>query len=1229
MATADEEEIQLSVPFLNTGAEYQDCARQEDSISSRKSLDDTDIRRLTGARRDAGDEQVRRLRETIKASQYTFSSYALPYHCTFHTTGDKFDAVQDLQTTRGDFYMNPSSYMPHFKLSLEQCASQRAKSKLSHSLQSSVNADCTRMHEIRANEDVSETSAVESSTTETPRNGHPGQFVLVPEEVSININYSALKAVKFLPIDAQQDKDLGALFDRSNSELPKDFRDGLIDLCNGSPLCDTPVVIELSFDVDTLAKQGVSPNPPSWSLAWIQQVNKGSFRVALRTHEFSHFKDEMAILKGLLDLQQQSSRMNPLMRFEGQVGLSKAQLKDEKLRFETPRSMVDQELSHKPKLGFHDERDVFTVLAHSNLRHIHTARRAQEDYHCQEQQLHLFHVPGAHQQSTYVGFLSTFSQGAIVPSFSEGAQVEVGFITNASGDAVQVATKPRSTHGVLQNAQKGPVQQRRKIIKNVSDDEEVGCDSDTATAESIDDAASSVQWWSGRVCTSLAFAPRNFVTIILKRPWNKDLQAYDQSIRAETISLESVDPKVVSNLIKKRIPLRIRVRHNTVVGVHVQNLLAMDDFLVQNEKEGRPLVKFNQIAKNVLVRGELSAHGEIDVYEMVRDEFPNPLLCMEGLNAPQQAAVESLQYAIGGYALMHGPSGTGKTYTLGGMAKPFLCHTQHQLVVMATPSNSAANALASTMKRVLGQLKATGRVAEHAYILRIHSKGTEAMIKQRGATQYKPTRDESRVSDTNVGELNELQHLMYDTYQGASDSKFLNIHDPRLEHFDLSLSKVMLDKAPVKRKSSKAFAVVEEDILSTLFGEALHVDDSVQATKAEVEETSDKEPSGAPQPLKDDDDAKEQPAESGEMEEYQELTNELRDATLRNAHVIIGTTYQLGRPHVVKAIESAVKVVMIDEACRERPDNMIPILRGRYSQCKGVILAGDPQQLPPTVTLTTEQDLFADQNRISLFHQLYRQGHPFSFLSIQNRMVRQISRIPRQCVYGTTFLLDGPLTATKDRPFAQLFRKVMSTVTNRKHCEVNSILIDVDHTFPANTHTEEHSGSRYNEYYLRYTINVLALLLKEATKMVNSSIHPSITALPTIGILTAYRAQHSRYLSCLQAMKLGGIDVSTVECETFDGSQGKEWNFVLGDLLVTESLGFQSEAARVNVATTRARDGEMFVSSLKAVEGVRGPRKEREWVTGVMKAFRWRWAVKVQHGAGMPVCRWVKGFGGR
>ncbi len=128
------------------------------------------------------------------------------------------------------------------------------------------------------------------------------------------------------------------------------------------------------------------------------------------------------------------------------------------------------------------------------------------------------------------------------------------------------------------------------------------------------------------------------------------------------------------------------------------------------------------------------------------------------------------------------------------------------------------------------------------------------------------------------------------------------------------------------------------------------------------------------------------------------LRLQLETHILNTTHIVLTTLGTAG----CLALEASKKfeVVVVDEAAQSvEPATLVPLQLGSSH----AILVGDPQQLPATIFSVSGRTTKYDR---SLFQRLEEAGHEVHLLDTQYRMHPQISKFPRNIFYGG-YLKDG------------------------------------------------------------------------------------------------------------------------------------------------------------------------------------------------------------------------------
>ena len=672
--------------------------------------------------------------------------------------------------------------------------------------------------------------------------------------------------------------------------------------------------------------------------------------------------------------------------------------------------------------------------------------------------------------------------------------------------------------------------------------------------------------WSGTVSSYVSYCPPTHFPVFIYRPWDSQTQTYDP-LPVDTVSTRDLDDQLLMQAIRVDPGMNVLVKIKFSDKAQAQNIFRLDDFTTKF-KERPEHNEWNENMKKVLVNGDLTDLPTGDLFEDVRDEFPLPHRFMKGLNAQSKVAVLEAEDAPARLQIIVGPPGTGKTYLSTRYAIPFFLHTQvHQILAIA-PTNEAVNSTAQQMLDTLQQcqkhFKKDREYLKDRYVLRVHSKATEEQIRLRTNQPY--VRDASSrpqvasLTDLVAEELDEIAPIIQRHFDQTNNFPVLGIHDKRLKSIQLSPALRMLIVAGLIRpKGSKA--PLPQAWENFRFFYKMKLNRTIEMSK-------------------------------DQKEQYARYSSELYNYVLRNASVVCATTFQAGTAAILEALTDTVSLIIHDEACREREDNLFPLFGCRFTKIKGMLMIGDPRQLPPVALHSWRENAFYKQLRIALMTRLMRTGFRSVMLTIQNRMVEDLCELANQLTYANQ-LTCGPYTHFNNRPIARTFRDFVKKLTKNEpkpgefHCRArNYLFIDIRQIKKdegnKNWTSIDGSGSRYNEFYVCYIIN----LVLELVKKLNGA---------KIGLLTGYIAQRNLYLSALAQM-LADPDLDNevkealrnLHIDTFDGAQSKEYDVVVADILVTDTTGFLSNYQRINVATTRARDGMIVIGTRSATCKARG-----------------------------------------
>jgi len=270
---------------------------------------------------------------------------------------------------------------------------------------------------------------------------------------------------------------------------------------------------------------------------------------------------------------------------------------------------------------------------------------------------------------------------------------------------------------------------------------------------------------------------------------------------------------------------------------------------------------------------------------------------------------------------------------------------------------------------------------------------------------------------------------------------------------------------------------------------------------------------------------------------YQELETHLLNST----HIVLTTLGSAGS----RAIELANKfeVIIIDEAAQSSEMSTLTALQLGSSHA---ILVGDPQQLPATVFSMSGRSSKYDR---SLFARLEQCKHPVVMLNVQYRMHPMISEFPRHIFYEGA-LLDAPNTLRSN------FGSDLKVYKSFPHFKPLTIL-------DLNSKEERDGTSLSNMNEAKLTVH-LYLSLERSTQ---GSISKD-----RVAIITPY-TQQTLLLHKLFEEALGSSYSTRVEISTVDAFQGRESGVVIYSCVRAggKGIGFLSDVQRMNVALTRAK----------------------------------------------------------
>lgn len=285
--------------------------------------------------------------------------------------------------------------------------------------------------------------------------------------------------------------------------------------------------------------------------------------------------------------------------------------------------------------------------------------------------------------------------------------------------------------------------------------------------------------------------------------------------------------------------------------------------------------------------------------------------------------------------------------------------------------------------------------------------------------------------------------------------------------------------------------------------------------------------------------------------QYKELSDTILDyenkayiRALSSVNVVAATITGASRlKRVFDSINS--KCVIIEEAAEVLEGHIVSVLPKTIEH---LVLIGDHEQLKPSCAVYQLAEKF--QLNVSLFERIMKNGGAHRQLSIQRRMVPNISQFIHP-IYPNL----------RNHPEVLIRFATESTIKG-----IQKNIFFLEHTIPESSPTE--STSKSNLFEADYVVGLADYLLKQEYK-------------PTdIVILTPYTGQLLKIKNQIRNRKHELL--SKVQVRTVDQYQGEECNIVILSLVRSNERGdsgFVKIKNRINVAISRARNAMYLVGN--------------------------------------------------
>ncbi|MEZ4622129.1 MAG: AAA domain-containing protein [Caldilineaceae bacterium] len=289
------------------------------------------------------------------------------------------------------------------------------------------------------------------------------------------------------------------------------------------------------------------------------------------------------------------------------------------------------------------------------------------------------------------------------------------------------------------------------------------------------------------------------------------------------------------------------------------------------------------------------------------------------------------------------------------------------------------------------------------------------------------------------------------------------------------------------------------------------------------------------------------------LADAQRLETELVERLLSGAQVLCSTLTGIDERFLG---ERTFDLCVIDEAAQStEPSCWIPL---RY--CNRVVLAGDHQQLPPTIV---SKQAMTGGLGVSLLERLITAAPALACqLTVQYRMHTQIMDFSSRAFYAES-LMAHPTVA--DQLLCDLRQVTSTPLTTTPIHFIDTAGADYNET------VEEEGESRFNEQE--------ALLVgRKVTELLDAGLLPT-----QICVISPYAAQVRLLREQLTLLLDQGLEIGSI-----DGMQGREQEAVILSLVRSNpegEIGFLADTRRMNVALTRARRKLVIIGDSATIGG--------------------------------------------
>ncbi|OEU07894.1 P-loop containing nucleoside triphosphate hydrolase protein [Fragilariopsis cylindrus CCMP1102] len=287
----------------------------------------------------------------------------------------------------------------------------------------------------------------------------------------------------------------------------------------------------------------------------------------------------------------------------------------------------------------------------------------------------------------------------------------------------------------------------------------------------------------------------------------------------------------------------------------------------------------------------------------------------------------------------------------------------------------------------------------------------------------------------------------------------------------------------------------------------------------------------------------------GNGQRHFEVKQNLEMHVLNSVHIVMTTLGTAGSRALSDGVDK-FEVVVIDEAAQSVEPATLAAMQLGSRHC---VMVGDPQQLPATIFNVSGKNSKYD-----------RTGEKIYMLNEQYRMHPKISHFPRHIFYKGA-LKDGPNVSKSDYG-----NPLVKVITSRVPAFQPFTILDLDSQ-------EERGGTSLSNS----TEAHLAVHLYTSLKQITGG----LSASSRVAVITPYSQQAGLLRRCFGDL-LGKDYTKYVEVNTVDAFQGREANIVIFSAVRaagSHGIGFLSDVRRMNVALTRAKHFLFVIARCKSI----------------------------------------------